>query len=350
MKYSDYAEEKGNSSVVFAKVLKEVYDKIESKENVKLVDTDLNFMNRVITTGEQYSYIRIAEGCSNRCTYCAITYIRGNFVSRKMEDIIEEAKQIVATGRRELILIAQDTSKYGKDIYGEPKLAELLTELCKIKDLKWVRFLYTYPEDITDELIKVVKENDKICKYFDIPIQHISDIVLKRMNRKCTGQSIKNTISKLRKEIPDVVIRTTLMVGFPGETQEDFDKLYEFVKETKFDKLGAFTYSKEDGTPASRLKEQIHPMTKKSRYNKIMKLQQEISKENERKNIGRELEILIEGITPDKKYYVGRSYMDVPDIDGVAYVKNTSNEDLIGKYIKAKVVEVKDYDLILVEK
>lgn len=170
------------------------------------------------------------------------------------------------------------------------------------------------------------------------------------MNRKCTGQSIKNTISKLRKEIPDVVIRTTLMVGFPGETQEDFEKLYEFVKETKFDKLGAFTYSKEDGTPASRLKEQIHPMTKKSRYNKIMKLQQEISKENEKKNIGRELEILIEGITPDKKYYVGRSYMDVPDIDGVAYVKNTSNEDLIGKYIKAKVVEVKDYDLILVEK
>ena len=286
LKYSDYAEEKGNSSVVFAKVLKEVYDKIESKKNVKLVDTDLNFMNRVITTGEQYSYIRIAEGCSNRCTYCAIPYIRGNFVSRKMEDIIEEAKQIVSTGRRELILIAQDTSKYGKDIYGKPKLAELLTELCKIKDLKWVRFLYTYPEDITDELIKVVKENDKICKYFDIPIQHISDTVLKRMNRKCTGQSIKNTISKLRKEIPDVVIRTTLMVGFPGETQEDFEKLYEFVKETKFDKLGAFTYSKEDGTPASRLKEQIHPMKKKSRYNKIMKLQQEISKENEKKNIG----------------------------------------------------------------
>ena len=170
------------------------------------------------------------------------------------------------------------------------------------------------------------------------------------MNRKCTGQSIKNTISKLRKEIPDVVIRTTLMVGFPGETQEDFDKLYEFVKETKFDKLGAFTYSKEDGTPASRLKEQIHPMTKKSRYNKIMKLQQEISKENEKKNIGRELEILIEGITLDKEYYVGRSYMDVPDIDGVAYVKNTSNEDLVGKYIKAEVIDVKDYDLILVEK
>ena len=353
LKYSDYAEEKGKSAEIFAKVLEEIYNektgnKADVKEKIK--NTEMDFMNRVVTTGENYAYVRIAEGCDNRCTYCAIPYIRGKYVSRKMEEIEEETRKIVESGRREIILIAQDTSKYGIDIYGQPMLAELLQRLCKIENLKWIRFLYTYPEDITDELIKVVKENEKICKYFDIPIQHISDTVLKRMNRKCTGQSIKNTISKLRKEIPDVVIRTTLMVGFPGETQEDFEKLYEFVKETKFDKLGAFTYSKEDGTPASRLKEQIHPMTKKSRYNKIMKLQQEISKENEKKNIGRELEILIEGITPDKKYYVGRSYMDVPDIDGVAYVKNTSNEDLIGKYIKAKVVEVKDYDLILVEK
>ena len=231
------------------------------------------FYDRVVTTGKNYAYLKIGEGCSNMCTYCAIPYIRGKFISRKMKEILDEAEMLAKKGIKELIVIAQDTTKYGVDIYGEPKLAELLTELCKIKDLKWVRFLYTYPEDITDELIKVVKENDKICKYFDIPIQHISDTVLKRMKRKCTGQSIKNTISKLRKEIPDVVIRTTLMVGFPGETQEDFDKLYEFVKETKFDKLGAFTYSKEDGTPASRLKEQIHPMTKKSRYNKIMKLQ-----------------------------------------------------------------------------
>ena len=353
LKYSDYAEEKGKSAEIFAKVLEEIYNektgnKADVKEKIK--NTEMDFMNRVVTTGENYAYVRIAEGCDNRCTYCAIPYIRGKYVSRKMEEIEEETRKIVESGRREIILIAQDTSKYGIDIYGQPMLAELLQRLCKIENLKWIRFLYTYPEDITDELIKVVKENDKICKYFDIPIQHISDTVLKRMNRKCTGQSIKNTISKLRKEIPDVVIRTTLMVGFPGETQEDFEKLYEFVKETKFDKLGAFTYSKEDGTPASRLKEQIHPMTKKSRYNKIMKLQQEISKENEKKNIGRELEILIEGITLDKEYYVGRSYMDVPDIDGVAYVKNTSNEDLIGKYIKAKVVDVKDYDLILVKK
>ena len=347
LKYSDYAEEKGKSAEVFEKVLKEIYEKIEKNSKKHINVTDLDFMNRVITTGDQYSYLRIAEGCSNRCTYCAIPYIRGAFVSRKIEDIIKEAETLVKSGRKELILIAQDTSKYGIDIYGEPKLAELLRQLCKIKDLKWIRFLYTYPEDITDELIQVVKENDKICKYFDIPIQHISNKVLKRMNRKCTGESIRNTIAKLRKEIPGVVIRTTLMVGFPGETQEDFEELYNFVKETKFDKLGAFTYSKEEGTPAARLKEQIHPMTKKSRYNKIMKLQQEISKENEKKQLGKELEILIEGITPDEKYYIGRSYMDVPGIDGIAYVENNKKENLIGKYIKAKVIEVKEYDMIL---
>ena len=347
LKYSDYAEGKGKSAEVFKETLKNIYTIIEKSDNNKLENTELDFMNRVVTTGEQYAYLRIAEGCDNRCTYCAIPYIRGAFSSRKIEDIVKEAEILVASGRKELILIAQDTSKYGKDIYGEVKLAELLKELCKIKELKWIRFLYTYPEDITDELIQVVKENDKICKYFDIPIQHISDKVLKRMNRKCTGESIKNTIAKLRKEIPGVVIRTTLMVGFPGETQEDFEELYNFVKETKFDKLGAFTYSKEDGTPAARLKEQIHPMTKKSRYNKIMKLQQEISKENEKKQLGKELEILIEDITPDKKYYLGRSYMDVPGIDGIAYVENTSKENLIGKYVKAKVVEVKEYDMIL---
>ena len=196
-------------------------------------------------------------------------------------------------------------------------------------------------------MIKEVKENKKICKYFDIPIQHFADNVLKRMNRKTTGENIRNTIQKLRKEIPGVVIRTTVMVGFPGETEEDFSKLYNFIKEAKFEKLGAFTYSKEEGTPASRLKEQIHPMTKKSRYNKIMKLQQEISREIEEKQIGREIEVLVEQITPDKKFYIGRSYVDVPDIDGITYIKNIENEsNLIGKYIKCKIVEVKNYDTI----
>lgn len=340
LKYSDYAEEKGKSAEVFAKVLKKI------AENIEVEKSELDFMDRVITTGNNYAYLRIAEGCSNRCTYCAIPYIRGAFVSRKIEDILEEAEMLVKSGRKELILIAQDTSKYGIDIYGKLQLARLLTELCKIKDLKWIRFLYTYPEDITDELIEVVKKEDKICKYFDMPIQHISDRVLKRMNRKCTGESIRKVIEKLRKEIPNVIIRTTVMVGFPGETNEDFEELYDFIKETKFDKLGAFSYSKEDGTPASRLKEQIHPMTKKSRYNKIMKLQKELSKQNEQKLLGRELEILIEDMSFDKKYYVGRSYMDVPEIDGVAYIKNNTDQNLIGQYIKAKVVEVKDYDVI----
>lgn len=340
LKYSDYAEEKGKSAEVFAKVLKKI------AENIEVEKSELDFMDRVVTTGNNYAYLRIAEGCSNRCTYCAIPYIRGAFVSRKIEDILEEAEMLVKSGRKELILIAQDTSKYGIDIYGKPQLAKLLTELCKIKDLKWIRFLYTYPEDITDELIEVVKKEDKICKYFDMPIQHISDRVLKRMNRKCTGESIKKVIEKLRKEIPNVIIRTTVMVGFPGETNEDFEELYDFIKETKFDKLGAFSYSKEDGTPASRLKEQIHPMTKKSRYNKIMKLQKEISKQNEQQLLVRELEILIEDMSFDRKYYVGRSYMDVPEIDGVAYIKNNTDKNLIGQYIKAKVVEVKDYDVI----
>ncbi len=352
LKYSDYAEEKGKSAEAFAKVLAKIYEEksnIDNNINILKDNRGLDFMNRVITTGENFAYLRIAEGCSNRCTYCAIPYIRGDFVSRKIEDIVKEAEMLVSSGRKELILIAQDTSKYGKDIYGKPKLAELLQELCKIKDLKWIRFLYTYPEDITPGLIKVVKENDKICKYFDIPIQHISNKVLKRMNRKCTGESIKNTIATLRKEIPNVVIRTTVMVGFPGETQEDFEELYSFVKEAKFEKLGAFTYSKEDGTPASRLKEQIHPMTKKARYNKIMKLQQVVSCENEKKQIGRSLEVLIEAITADKKYYVGRSYMEVPDIDGVVYVKTDEkglNTDLVGQYVKCEVVDTKNYDII----
>ena len=340
LKYSDYAEEKGKSAEVFAKVLKKI------AENIEVEKSELDLMDRVVTTGNNYAYLRIAEGCSNRCTYCAIPYIRGAFVSRTIEDILEEAEMLVKSGRKELILIAQDTSKYGIDIYGKPQLAKLLTELCKIKDLKWIRFLYTYPEDITDELIEVVKKEDKICKYFDMPIQHISDRVLKRMNRKCTGESIRKVIEKLRKEIPNVIIRTTVMVGFPGETNEDFEELYDFIKETKFDKLGAFSYSKEDGTPASRLKEQIHPMTKKSRYNKIMKLQKEISKQNEQQLLVRELEILIEDMSFDRKYYVGRSYMDVPEIDGVAYIKNNTDKNLIGQYIKAKVVEVKDYDVI----
>lgn len=312
----------------------------EDEENEKL-----DFMDRVVSTGENFAYLRIAEGCDNRCTFCAIPYIRGKYISRKFEDVIEEAKMLAKSGIKELIVIAQDTTKYGVDIYGKPRLAELLNELCKIDGIKWIRFLYAYPETITDELIDVVKNNDKICNYFDIPIQHISNKVLKRMNRKSDGESIRKVVAKIRKEIPNVIIRTTVMVGFPGETNEDFDELYEFIKEAKFDRLGAFSYSKEDGTPAARIKEQIHPMTKKSRYNKIMALQQKVYEEISQKYIGRELEVLLEERSFDGKYYIARSYMDVPDIDGVIFV-NCDEENLEGQFVKVKVLKTQDYDLI----
>lgn len=313
-------------------------DKDKTKEH-------LDFLDRVVTTGENYAYLRIAEGCNNRCTFCAIPSIRGNYISRTMEDVLADAKKLAKSGIKELIVIAQDTTKYGIDIYGKPRLAELLDELCKIKGIKWVRFLNAYPESITDELIDVVKKNDKICNYFDIPIQHISDKVLKRMNRKSDGKSIRKTIAKIRQEIPDVVIRTTVMVGFPGETNEDFEELYEFIKEAKFDKLGAFSYSKEEGTPAARIKEQVHPMTKKSRYNKIMALQAEVSEENEKKYIGKVLDVLLEERSFDGKYYIARSYMDVPDIDGVIYVK-CDDENLEGEFVKVRITGSNDYDLI----
>lgn len=328
---------------------KTIWEQIQSvikQEEKELAKYDFNeYTDRVITTGKNYAYLKIADGCSNHCTYCAIPYIRGNQISRKIEDVLEEAEKLSDEGYKEIILIAQDTTKYGFDIYGESKLSELLEKLCKIDKIKWIRFLYAYPENIDDELIKVVKENDKICKYFDIPIQHISDSVLKRMNRKSDGKSIRNLIKKLREEIPNVVIRTTVMVGFPGESKENFDELYNFLKQAKFDKLGCFSYSKEEGTPAARLKEQIHPMTKKSRYNKIMQLQKEISKENLEKNMGRELEVLIEDKTFDNKYYIGRSYMDVPEIDGIVYVKNDENLNF-GEFIKCKVTKVDEYDLV----
>ena len=305
------------------------------------------YLDRVVSTGENYAYLKIGEGCSNFCTYCAIPYIRGLFVSRPMEDILKEAKMLAKKGIKELIVIAQDTTKYGIDLYGKSKLAELLQELCKIKEFKWIRFLYSYPEGITDELIKTVKENDKICKYFDIPIQHISNDVLKRMNRKTTKENIEKLIIKIRKEIPNVVLRTSLIVGFPGETQNDFDELYKFVQKTKFDKLGVFSYSKEEGTPASKMQNQIHYKTKQSRLNKIMSLQQEISRDKLENNIGKTIEVLVENMSFDGKYLVGRTKNDVPEEDGIVFVKRTQkNENKINQFIKCKVIEVSNYDLI----
>ena len=304
------------------------------------------FYDRVITTGKNYAYLKIGEGCSNMCTYCAIPYIRGKFISRKMEEILDEAKMLASKGIKEVIVIAQDTTKYGVDIYGTQKLAELLQKISEIDGIKWIRFLYSYPEGITDELIEVVKNNEKICKYFDIPIQHISNAVLKRMNRKTNKEQIENLISKIRKEMPNVVLRTSLIVGFPGETEGDFKELEQFVEKTKFDKLGTFMYSKEEGTPASRLPEQIHGNTKKSRYNKIMAIQQKVSNENLKNKIGQVVEVLIEDISFDGKYLIGRTSQDVPEEDGIIYVENNNFENKVNTFVNVKIIEVRDYDLI----
>ena len=331
----------------------DIAEKSTTKTNKKISEIEPlpmpcsdEFLNRVLTTGKNYAYLKIGEGCSNKCTYCAIPYIRGPFVSRKMEDIIEEAKMLAKSGIKELIIIAQDTTKYGVDIYGEPKLAELLEEISKIPEIKWIRFLYSYPEGVTDKLIQTVKNNEKICKYFDIPIQHISDNILKKMNRRTNKKEIENLLNKIRKEIPNVVLRTSLIVGFPGETQEDFEELSEFIKTARFDKLGAFMYSKEDGTPAARLPEQINGNTKKSRYNKIMKEQQKISSEIMKNKIGQEYEVLVEDISFDGKFLIGRTKQDVPEIDGLVFIKNENQEDKINQFVKVLVEDVKDYDLI----
>ena len=307
------------------------------------------FMERIVTTGKNYAYLKIGEGCSNRCTYCAIPYIRGPFVSRKMEDVLDEAEMLAKKGIKELIVIAQDTTKYGVDIYGESKLAELLEKLSKINGIEWIRFLYSYPEGITDELIKVIATNKKIAKYFDIPIQHISNPILKKMNRKTSKEKITAIIEKIRNEIPDVTLRTSLIVGFPGETKEDFEELLDFVKNTKFDKLGTFMYSKEEGTPAARLPEQIHGNTKKSRYNKIMEAQQEISKQILKNKIGKTYKVLVEDMSFDSKYFIGRTMQDVPDEDGLVYIENNDNSnenEILDNFVNCKIIDVSNYDLI----
>lgn len=328
----------------YANYWDKILELLDEKEKPNKIN-NLCYMDRVISTGNKTAYLKIAEGCSNRCTYCAIPYIRGPYVSRPMEEVLEEAKKLAKDGIKELIVIAQDTTRYGEDLYGTSKLSDLLNELCKIDGFEWIRFLYAYPESITDELIQIVKNNPKICNYFDIPIQHISDSVLKRMNRRTTGKQIEELINKIKKQIPDVILRTSLIVGFPGETEEDFNKLYEFVKKGYFDKLGVFTYSKEDGTPAARLKEQIHPATKKKRYNLIMSTAKNISAEKLKSYIGKEYKVLVEDTTFDYKFCVGRSYMDIPDTDGMVIIKDCDTK-LVGEFVNCKVTAVNNYDLI----
>ena len=337
-------------------VKRDIVEKSKTKTSKKISEikpltmpTYDEFFERVVTTGKNYAYLKIGEGCSNKCTYCAIPYIRGPFVSRQMEEIIDEAKMLASKGIKELIVIAQDTTKYGIDIYGESKLAELLDELSKIKGIEWIRFLYSYPEGITEKLIDVVSKNKKIAKYFDIPIQHISNKVLKRMNRKTSKENIEEIIQKIRNKIPEVTLRTSLIVGFPGETKEDFEELLEFVKKTKFDRLGTFMYSKEDGTPAARLPEQIHGNTKKARFNRIMQEQAKISLDNLEKKIGKTYKVLVENISFDKKYFIGRTMQDVPEEDGVVYIKNSveyRNENILNTFVECKIEDVSNYDLI----
>ena len=322
------------------------WDKIKEMVHIKKTSQNtLDYMDRVVSTGNTTAYLKIAEGCDNRCTYCAIPYIRGPYVSRKFEDILKEAEKLAQNGIKEIVVIAQDTTKYGIDLYGKPRLAELLEALSKIKELKWIRFLYAYPESITDELIKVVKENDKICDYFDMPIQHSSDKVLKMMNRKSDGASIRKVIEKIRKSIPDVIIRTTLMVGFPGETEEDFLNLYEFVNEEKFEKMGVFKYSKEDGTPAEKIKNQVHPKTKAARYDKLMKLEKQISKIKLEEKIGNIYEAIIDGISDDGRFLCARSYMDIPNEDGTIFIENDGKYEA-GMFVRCQIISVEDYDMI----
>lgn len=310
------------------------------------VESDyMKYRNRVVTTGKKMAYLKIAEGCDNFCTYCAIPYIRGRFESRRIEEVLEEAEDLSKQGYEEIIVIAQDTTKYGVDIYGEPKLSELLRRLCKIDGIRWVRFLYAYPESITDELIEVVASEEKICKYFDIPIQHFSDGILKKMNRKTTGKDIRNIISKIRNRIPNVILRTSLIVGFPGETEADFEVLKKCVATLKFDRLGCFSYSKEDGTPAANFENQVHFSTKKKRNRIIMELQKEISNESLNSKVGNIYEVLIENLSDDGAFYEGRTYMDSPDTDGVVLVAN-NGQDLLNKFVKCKIVGYEDYDLI----
>ena len=337
-------------------IKRDIVEKVKTKTSTKISEirplpmpTYDEFLNRVVTTGKNYAYLKIGEGCSNKCTYCAIPYIRGPFVSRKMEDILEEAEKLASEGIKEIIVIAQDTTKYGEDIYGKSRLAELLQEISKIDGIEWIRFLYSYPEGITDELIDTVANNPKIAKYFDIPKQHISNVVLKRMNRKTSKEKIENLLEKIRNKIPNVTLRTSLIVGFPGETEEQFGELLEFVKKAKFDKLGTFMYSKEEGTPASRLPEQIHGNTKKARYNKIMKAQKQISLEKQENKIGKTYKVLVEDISFDGKYFVGRTMQDVPEEDGLVYIKNAQNykqEDILNHFIECRIEEVSEYDLI----
>ena len=300
---------------------------------------------RIVTTGGYYAFLKIAEGCDKHCTYCIIPKIRGSYRSVPMEELIEEAKSLAEGGVRELILVAQETTLYGMDLYGRKMLPELLRQLVKIPGIWWIRLQYCYPEEITDELIEVIKTEPKICHYLDIPIQHASDSILKRMGRKTSQAQLRGMIQKLRREIPDIALRTTLIAGFPGETEEDHEEMLHFVNEVEFDRLGVFTYSAEEDTPAAVMENQIPEEVKEERRDAIMELQQEIAFDHCEQMIGRTVDVMIEGKVADENAYVGRTYMDAPNVDGYIFVQ-TATPLMSGDFAKVIVTGAAEYDLI----
>ncbi|MRZ80284.1 30S ribosomal protein S12 methylthiotransferase RimO [Paeniclostridium sordellii] len=319
------------------------------KENNIVSLNDIEFaynedLPRYVTTPDYMAYLKIGEGCDNHCTYCIIPKLRGKYRSRKMEDILREAKDLASKGVKELVVIAQDTTKYGFDLYNEAKLPQLLEELAQIEGIKWIRIMYSYPESITEELVKVMKKYDNICNYFDMPIQHASNSVLKLMNRHTTKEDIKAKVEMIRSYIPDATLRTTIIVGFPGETEEDFKELVEFAKEVKFDRLGAFAYSREEDTPADKLPNHLEEDVKIRRRDELMLVQQEISKELNDQKVDNEYEVLIEEQIEDK-VYIGRTQGDAEEIDSIVYVKSDNKLNL-GDFVNVKINNALEYDLM----
>lgn len=335
----------GTSS--YENIVKVIEEALEGKTSESFEDINVTpnvESKRVLTTGGYYSYLKIAEGCDKCCTYCIIPKLRGKFRSVPMERLIAEAKSLAEQGVKELMLVAQETTLYGVDLYGEKSLHKLLKELCKIEGIEWIRILYCYPEEITDELIQVMKEEEKICNYLDMPIQHASDNVLKRMARRTNRQELINIVTKLRKEIPDIALRTTLITGFPGETREDHEQLLDFVDQMEFDRLGVFTYSPEEDTPAANMDNQIEEELKEERKDELMTLQQEIAFEHAQNMVGRTLKVMVEGRLPEDNVYIGRTYMDAPNIDGYIFI-NADHEFMSGDFVTVKVTGANDYDL-----
>ena len=332
----------------YGDILKAIREAMEGKHFQEFKDIDYlpeKLGKRVLTTGGHFGYLKIAEGCDKHCTYCIIPKLRGKFRSVPMERLVTQAKEMAEEGVKELILVAQETTVYGTDIYGKKSLHILLKELCKIKGIRWIRVLYCYPEEIYDELIQTMKEEKKICHYLDLPIQHASDRILKRMGRRTTQAELVEIVNKLRREIPDIVLRTTLISGFPGETQEDHEELMGFVDEMEFDRLGVFTYSPEEDTPAATMPDQVAEEVKEARRDEIMELQQEISYEHTQQLVGKTIKVMVEGYLFEDDIYVGRSYMDAPKVDGCVFI-NSPEELMTGDFVYVKITQGREYDVI----